>query len=70
MVNRLGQGDQGRVADWPLRLRRRGGEMLTVAATVEPVLDHDGGLATLRWLLRRLEPALEDLDPRPSAAAG
>ena len=50
------------MADWPLRLRRRGGEMLTVAATVEPVLDHDGGLATLRWLLRRLEPALEDLD--------
>lgn len=62
MVNRLGQGDQGRVADWPLRLRRRGGEVLTVAATVEPVLDHDGGLATLRWLLRRPEPALEDLD--------
>ena len=56
MVNRLGQGDQGRVADWPLRLRRRGGEVLTVAATVEPILDHDGGLATLRWLLRRLEP--------------
>jgi PAS domain S-box-containing protein len=62
MVSRLGQGDQGRVADWPLRLRRRGGEVLTVAATVEPVLDHDGGLATLRWLLRRPEPALEDLD--------
>ena len=62
VVNRLGQGDQGRVADWPLRLRRRGGEVLTVAATVEPVLDHDGGLATLRWLLRRPEPALEDLD--------
>jgi PAS domain S-box-containing protein len=56
MVNRLGQGDQGRVADWPLRLRRRGGEVLTVAATVEPIRDHDGGLASLRWLLRRLEP--------------
>ena len=56
MVNRLGQGDQGRVADWPLRFRRRGGEVLTVAATVEPMLDHDGGLASLRWLLRRLEP--------------
>gem|GEM_PF-1354100 len=56
MVNRLRQGDQGRVADWPLRLRRRGGEVLTVAATVEPIHDHDGGLASLRWLLRRLEP--------------
>jgi GAF domain len=30
--------------------------VLTVAATVEPIHDHDGGLATLRWLLRRLEP--------------
>jgi PAS domain S-box-containing protein len=56
MVNRLRQGDQGRVADWPLRVRRRGGEVLTVAATVEPIHDRDGALATLRWLLRRLEP--------------
>ena len=56
MVNRLRLGDRGRVADWPLRFRRRGGEVLTVAATVEPIHDQDGGLATLRWLLRRLEP--------------
>jgi PAS domain S-box-containing protein len=56
MVNRLGQGDQSRVDDLPLRLRRRDGEVLAVAATVEPILGHDGGLATLRWLLRRLEP--------------
>ena len=35
MVNRLRVGDQGRVADWPLRFRRRGGEVLTLAVTVE-----------------------------------
>ena len=56
MVNRLRVGDQGRVADWPLRFRRRGGEVLTLAVTVEPIQGHDGGLETLRWLLRRLEP--------------
>jgi PAS domain S-box-containing protein len=56
MVNRLRRGDQGRVADWPLRLRRRGGEVLAVAATVEPIHGQDGAPASLRWLLRRLEP--------------
>jgi PAS domain S-box-containing protein len=64
MVNRLRQGEQGRVADWPLRFRRRGGEVLAVAATVQPTLGHDGGLVTLRWLLRRLDPeAAADLPP-------
>lgn len=55
MVNRLYHGQDQRVADWPLRLRCRGGELVTVTATVEPVRDHDGGLAGLRWLLRELE---------------
>src|ERR687896_760753 len=38
-----------------LRFRRRGGEVVTVAATVEPVPDLDGAPA-VRWLLRRLGP--------------
>lgn len=58
MVNRLHRGEDERV-----RLRRRGGEVVTVAATVEPVRRPGGELLALRWLLRRLEP--EEL-PRPA----
>ena len=63
MVNRLQRGDEERVSDRALRFRRRGGEILTVAATVEPVLD-EGEPATLRWLLRR--PGPDELLRRPS----
>jgi PAS domain S-box-containing protein len=57
MVNRLQRGDDDRVADRPLRIRRRGGEIVPVVATVEPVPDRQGELAGLRWLLRA--PAAE-----------
>jgi PAS domain S-box-containing protein len=52
MVNRLRRGEDDRCADLPLRLRRRGGEVVPVVATVEPVRDGLGELAGLRWLLR------------------
>jgi PAS domain S-box-containing protein len=55
MVARLHRGDDERVSDRQLRFRRRGGEVVTVAATVEPVPDLDGAPA-VRWLLRRLGP--------------
>jgi PAS domain S-box-containing protein len=52
MVNRLRWGEDDRVADRPLRLRRRGGEVVPVVVTVEPVRGRQGELAGLRWLLR------------------
>jgi PAS domain S-box-containing protein len=55
MVNHLGHGEEQRVAGRPLRLRRRDGEVVIVCVTVEPVRDHDGGPAALRWLLRGME---------------
>jgi PAS domain S-box-containing protein len=58
MVNRLRRGDDDRVADRPLRLRRRGGEVVPVVATVEPVRDRQGGQVGLRWLLRTPEAEL------------
>jgi PAS domain S-box-containing protein len=60
-LSRLDRGDEERVTDRPLRFRRRGGEVVRVAATVEPVRG-PGGLVTLRWVLRSLEP--------PEAGAG
>src|SRR5512133_353483 len=63
MVNRLHRGEDERVRERPLRLRRRGGEVVTVAATVEPGRRPGGELLALRWLLRRLEP--EEM-PRPA----
>jgi PAS domain S-box-containing protein len=54
MVGRLQRGEDERVSEWPLRFRRRGGEVVTVAVTVEPVLQRDGELRALRWLLRPL----------------
>jgi PAS domain S-box-containing protein len=54
-LSRLARGEEGRLADRPLRFRRRDGEVVAVAVTVEPVLDRDGRPASLRWLLR-LEP--------------
>jgi PAS domain S-box-containing protein len=56
MVNRLLRGEEDRVGERPLRLRRRGGEVVAVVATVEPVRDRDGGVTALRWLLRPLPP--------------
>jgi PAS domain S-box-containing protein len=55
MVTRLQRGEDERVADRPLRLRRRGGEVVPVVAAVEPVHDRQGELAGLRWLLRAPE---------------
>jgi PAS domain S-box-containing protein len=60
-LSRLDQGDEERVTDRPLRFRRRGGEVVRVAATVEPVRG-PAELVTLRWVLRSLEP--------PEAGAG
>src|SRR4029453_4710176 len=54
MVGRLQRGEDERVSEWSLRFRRRGGEGVTVAVTVEPVLQRDGELRALRWLLRPL----------------
>jgi hypothetical protein len=62
MVNRLHRGEDERVSERPLRFRRRGGEVVTVAATVEPVRQGGGEPQALRWLLRRLEP---EETPRP-----
>ena len=47
-LSRFARGRRGPVGDRPLRLRRRGGEVVRVAATVEPLHD-DGG--------REAEPA-------------
>jgi PAS domain S-box-containing protein len=54
LVNRLNRGEDERVRERPLRLRRRGGEVVMVAVTVEPVRRPGAQLAALRWLLRRL----------------
>jgi PAS domain S-box-containing protein len=62
MVNRLHRGEDERVSERPLRFRRRGGEVVTVAVTVEPVRQDGGEPQALRWLLRRLEP---EETPRP-----
>ena len=69
MVNRLHHGDQDRVANRPLRLRRRGGEVVTVAATVERVRDPNGELAALRWMLRPLGPEDRTGPPLPAEEA-
>jgi PAS domain S-box-containing protein len=71
MVNRLQRGDDDRVADRPVRFRRRGGEVVPVVATVEPVRDHRGELAGLRWLLRapEAEPAAGQALPAELAVA-
>jgi PAS domain S-box-containing protein len=55
MVTRLQRGEDDRVTDRPLRLRRRGGEVVPVLATVEPVQERGGEPAGLRWLLRAPE---------------
>jgi PAS domain S-box-containing protein len=56
LVTRLQRGEETRVRDRPLRCRRRSGEVVAVAATVEPVAEGDGGPRALRWLLRRVDP--------------
>ena len=62
MVNRLRGGEDERVTDRPLRFRRRGGEVVTALATVEPVRDSVGGQAALRWVLRGPE-GMEPVHP-------
>jgi len=57
------------VANRPLRLRRRGGEVVTVAATVERVRDPNGELAALRWMLRPLGPEDRTGPPLPAEEA-
>ena len=74
-VNWLRRADGTRVADLPVQFRRRGGGVMDVAVTVQPVRDHEGVLRTLRWVLRDFalvgperfaddEPATEQDDAR------
>ena len=66
-LSRLDRGEEERVADRPLRFRRRGGEVVGVAATVEAA-PGPGGRATLRWVLRPLEPL--EARARPALTLG
>jgi PAS domain S-box-containing protein len=59
VLGRLQRGEVDRVEDCPVRVRRHGGEVVPVAATVQPVRDPGGALVGLRWLLRTLEPEPE-----------
>ena len=68
-ISRLHQGHEDRVGERPLRLRRRGGEVVRVGASVEPVRDPGGGLAGLHWVLRSLEPLELEARPRPAPRA-
>jgi PAS domain S-box-containing protein len=53
MLNRLRLGEETRVEDAPLRLRRRaGGETAAVLVTVVAVRDLGGAVRALRWLVR------------------
>jgi PAS domain S-box-containing protein len=52
MLNRLRLGEEARVEDAPLRLRRRGGEPAEVLVTVAVVRDREGSVRALRWLVR------------------
>ena len=54
MVNWLRQANDNRVADLPVRFRRRDGGFVGTAVTVQPVRDREGGIRTLRWLLREV----------------
>jgi PAS domain S-box-containing protein len=65
-LTRLERGDEERVGDRPLRFRRRGGEVVRVAATVEPVRGAGDGPATLRWLLWPQDPPEPPARPRPA----
>ena len=67
-LSRLGRGDEERVTDRPLRFRRRGGAVVPVAASVEPVRG-PGGPVTLRWVLRSLEPLEDGAGPGPALGA-
>ena len=66
MVGRLQRGEDERVSERPQRFRRRGGEVVTMAVTVEPVRQRDGELRALRWLLR---PLAAEETPRPALPA-
>jgi hypothetical protein len=52
MVNWLRKGDGKRVANLPVQFRGRGGVVMDVAVTVQPVRDREGVLRSLRWVLR------------------
>jgi PAS domain S-box-containing protein len=52
MVNWLRKVDGTRVANLPVQFRRRGGVVMDVAVTVQPVRDGEGVLRSLRWVLR------------------
>jgi PAS domain S-box-containing protein len=69
MVNRLRRGEEERVGERPLRFRRRGGEVVPVAATVEPARQPDGELRSLRWLLRPLASEERARPPLPVGVA-
>jgi PAS domain S-box-containing protein len=52
MVNSLQRADGSRVADLPVRFRRRSAGVMDIAVTVQRVRDRGGALRTLRWVLR------------------
>ena len=52
MVNWLRKGDRNQVANLPVQFCRRGGEVVDIVVTVQPVRDRGGLLRTLRWVLR------------------
>jgi PAS domain S-box-containing protein len=52
MVNRLRRAGGNQVANRPVQFRRRSGEVMDLAVTVQPVRDGGGVLRTLRWVLR------------------
>lgn len=56
-VNLLRRADGNRVANLPVRFRRRSGGVISTAVTVQPVRNREGALQTLRWLLRELGPS-------------
>jgi PAS domain S-box-containing protein len=69
VVNRLHLGDEDRVTDWTMRVRRRSGGNVAVLVTVVAVGGHDGGVRALRWLLRGVEPQAPRLERIPAELA-
>jgi PAS domain S-box-containing protein len=65
VVNLLRRAGDGRVANLVVQFRRRGGEVMDIAVTVQPVRDRGGALRTLRWLLR--DAALSGPERFPAA---
>jgi PAS domain S-box-containing protein len=69
MVNRLQRGQDERVTDRPVRFRRRNGEVVAAAVTVEPVPGRSGGPEGLRWLVRDAAPPRLPRPTQPAEAA-